>query len=147
MAPISMLSPIRGIKLPKSNKQQLTLQFANDTSFTVRADYDLVSTMVNILHSFTLALGLLHNWSKSGAYWAGRNDIPLGWVHNFGWSWEAEGSMSKLLGTPFGLSIATIDIDQFLIDKARKKLTYWTTTKLSLAARQLIVNQVLMSTL
>lgn len=52
--------------------------------------------------------------------------------------------MSKLLGTSFSVSISTRDIDQFLMDKIRRKLTYWTTTKFSLAARRLIVNQVLM---
>jgi hypothetical protein len=38
-------------------------------------------------------------------------------------------------------------IDQFFLDKVKKKLTYWTTTKLSLAARRLVVNQILSSTL
>ena len=103
--------------------------------------------MVNILHAFTSASGLLLNWTKSGAYWAGRNAQPPNWANQFGWTWEEGGRVSKLLGTPFGLSIATNDLDEFLIDKIRKKLSYWTTTKLSLAARRLIVNQVLLSTL
>lgn len=59
----------------------------------------------------------------------------------------ADESITKLLGTPFRLSLSTNDSDQFLIDKVKSKLTYWSTTKFSLAARRLIVNQVLMSTL
>jgi hypothetical protein len=43
---------------------------------------------------------------------------------NFGWIWIEKGSLSKLLGTPFGLSVASKDIDQFLLDKVKKKLTY-----------------------
>lgn len=138
---------IQGVKLLRSETQQLTLQYADDTSFTVRANLDSTSTLVNILQSFSLASGLLINWAKSGAYWQGRNAQRPAWSQNFGWSWIPEGNLSKLLGSPFGLSISTADIDNFLVDKVRRKLTYWTSTKLSLAGRRLIVNQVLMSTL
>ena len=138
---------IQGVSLPKSDVQQLTLQYADDTSFIVRADQDSVSTLVSILQSFSLASGLLINWAKSGAYWEGRNRLRPAWAQNYGWTWEPKGRISKLLGSPFGLSITTADIDQFLLGKLRKKLTYWTSTKLSLAGRRLIVNQVLMSTL
>ena len=106
-----------------------------------------VSNLVNILHSFTLASGLFINWEKSGAYWAGMAAFSPNWAHAFGWTWAAEGSITKLLRTPFGLSLSTTNSDQFLIDKVKSKLTYWSTTKLSLAAQRLIVNQVLMSTL
>ena len=138
---------IRGVQLPKSEDQQLTLQFADDTSFTVRAEQASVSNLVSILQSFTLASGLHINWEKSGAYWVGRAGPPPAWANAFGWTWGAEDGISKLLGTPFGLSLTTSDSDQFLLDKIQSKLTYWTTTKLSLAVRRLIVNQVLMSTL
>ena len=123
------------------------LQFTDDTSFTVRAEQGSVSNLVNILHSLTLASGLIINWEKSGIYWVGRASPPPDWAHEFGWTWAAEGNITKLLGTPFNLSLSTTDSDQFLIDKVKSKLTYWSTTKLSLAARRLIVNQVLMSTL
>ena len=138
---------IQGVKIPRSEAQQLTLQFADDTSFTVRAELGHVSSLVNILHSFSSASGLLINWAKSGAYWIGRTGQLPAWAHTFGWAWVPEGNISKLLGTPFGLSLSTIDVDQFLIDKIRNKLNYWTSTKLSLAAKRLIVNQVLMSTM
>ena len=59
---------LKGVKLPKSDAHQLILQFADDTSFTLRAEHDSVSTLVNILHSFSLASGLTINWAKSGAY-------------------------------------------------------------------------------
>ena len=138
---------IQGVKLPRTEAQQLTLQFADDTSFTVRADLGSVSTLINILHSFSLPSGLLINWSKSGAYWEGRNRPRPAWTQNFDWTWIPEGNISKLLGSPFGLSVSTADIDHFLMEKIRKKLTYWTSTKLSVAGRRLIVNQVLLSTL
>jgi hypothetical protein len=39
------------------------------------------------------------------------------------------------------------DVDQFLVNRVKGKLKYWTSTNLSLVGRTLIVNQVLMSSL
>jgi hypothetical protein len=58
---------IKGMKLPRSQVQQLMLQFADDTSFTIRVEKDTVTFLVQILHTFSLASGLLINWSESGA--------------------------------------------------------------------------------
>ena len=52
-----------------------------------------------------------------------------------------------MLGTPFGLNLNTLDIDQFLYRKISKKLDYWSTMKYALASRVVICNQVLLSTL
>jgi hypothetical protein len=40
--------------------------------------------------------------------------------------------MFKLLGTPFGLNLEVLDIDNFLYNKVSKKLTFWCNSKLSL---------------
>jgi len=55
--------------------------------------------------------------------------------------------LSKLLGTPFVVSLETSDVDAFLTAKITKKLKYWTSIHLSLAARVVIVNLVMLSTL
>lgn len=69
------------------------------------------------------------------------------WLNSYDWSWAQIGELSKLLGTPFGLELDTKNVDDFLVEKITKKLKYWSTTRLSLAGRTLIVNQVLLSTL
>ena len=53
--------------------------------------------------------------------------------------------MSKLLGAPFGLSLATKDVDSFLLDKLSKKLVQWSTTKLNPTGRNIVANSVLLS--
>lgn len=58
-----------------------------------------------------------------------------------------DNSITRFLGIPFGLSPAVADVDKFLIEKVTKKLKYWTSTHLSLAARVVVVNSVLLSTL
>ncbi len=57
-----------------------------------------------------------------------------------------EGEMSKLLGTPFGLSLEILDIHNFSCNKIKKKFTFLCScSKLSLVDRATIVNQVLLS--
>lgn len=58
-----------------------------------------------------------------------------------------KGEIAKLLGTPFGLSASTLDIDKFLVEKIKNKLVYWCSRNLSLAGRRIIVNQVLQSSM
>ncbi len=49
--------------------------------------------------------------------------------------------MSKLLGTPFGLSLEILDIYNFLCDKRKKKLTFLCScSKFSLVDRATIAN-------
>jgi hypothetical protein len=55
-------------------------------------------------------------------------------------------TISKLLGTPFGFFLGFIDVDN-LLEKMQHKLRYWSTTKLSLVGRKVIVNNILLSSL
>jgi hypothetical protein len=59
--------------------------------------------------------------------------------------WAVEHQLSKLLGTPFGIDLHTGDVDEFLLRKVQKKLTYSTLVHLSLVGRVLIINSVLFS--
>lgn len=137
---------IQGIQLPDGNKQQLNVQYADDTSFTVQATPQSVGNLIQILRDFCSAAGLEINWRKLAAYWQSPQPRPQ-WLNAFDWTWANEGDLSKLLGTPFGLNLDTKDVDAFLTAKIEKKLSYWCSTRLSLPGRALIVNQVLLSTL
>jgi hypothetical protein len=44
------------------------------------------------------------------------------WLRKFKWKWTTKGDLSKLLGTPFGLSVEIQDFDFFSMDKIRKKI-------------------------
>jgi hypothetical protein len=59
---------------------------------------------------------LLINWSKSSAYWFLHCEPP-DWLHTSRGPWAVDGTLSKLLGNPFGLSLQTWDVNQFLYDK------------------------------
>jgi hypothetical protein len=83
---------------------------------------------------------------KSLAYWFVEWDPP-DWLQYFDCTWAETGNIAKLLGIPFGIEIDIVDVDSFLFQKIHKKLVYWTSLKLSLAGRSVIVNSVLLSTL
>jgi hypothetical protein len=137
---------LQGIRLPGGVGQQLMVQYADDVNYTLLAQRENMESLTRLLHLFWLATGLQMNWGKSIGYYFDRGDPPA-WLRDFECSWAAPGELAKLLGAPFGIELSTEDIDQFLIEKIELKLHYWTTLRLSLAARAVVVNMVLLSTL
>lgn len=117
-----------------------------DTNYTLLSTRDNMVAIPRLLELFAQATGLTTNWDKSTAYFFGSGQ-PLAWMQEFTCPWAILGHLGKLFGLPFGIDVHTADIDQFLVDKIEKKLSYWTTLKLSLAARSVVVNAVLLSTL
>ena len=63
---------LKGINFPQGVSQQIISQYADDTSFTVKAEEANVDYLVEILHKFDITFGLEINWQKSMAYWCGR---------------------------------------------------------------------------
>jgi hypothetical protein len=63
----------------------------------------------------------VYNPLKNVVYWFGTSP-PLPWLLVLGCQVAVERNLSKLLGTPFGLSLDVSDIDKFLFQKIQKKL-------------------------
>ena len=115
---------LRGLVLPGGTKQHCISQYADDSSFMVRGEKRYIDEMVRILQVFSAASGMEINWEKSSAYWFDRFTHKPEWLNEYQWQWATEGELSKLLGTPFGLNLKTLDVDQFLYGKITKKLEY-----------------------
>ena len=113
----------------------------------VRGSKKDVDELVRLLGIFSKASGMEINWEKSSAYWFDKYTHKPDWLLGYNWKWAEEGDLSKLLGTPFGLNFNTRNIDQFLYNKIKKKLEYWSGMKLTLVGTIVICNQVLLSTL
>ena len=128
---------LKGITQPQCNSQHIISQYADDTSFTVKAEETSVDNLVGILHKFGIAFGLEIKWHKSVAYWCGQGR-PLRCVGKYQWKWAANRDLSKLLGTPFGLQLELQDIGHILVNKVKSKLKYGSSTNLSLAGRTLM---------
>jgi hypothetical protein len=139
-------STLSGIILPDGITQQTLLQYADDTTFSLVGVESNIHTISLLLAEFGLMTGLVYNPRKSVVYWFG-SLAPPGWIHTFGCQVAQTSELSKLLGTPFGISLDIDDVDEFLQQKITKKLQYWSSQFLSLVARKVIVNSILVSTL
>lgn len=60
---------IKGILLPVGGRQQIILQYADDTSFTLLGEEQPVRKLLLCLSQFCNGSGLVLNWDKSRAYW------------------------------------------------------------------------------
>jgi hypothetical protein len=58
-----------------------------------------------------------------------------------------EEGVSKILGAPFGISLSTADVDDFLLEKLSKKLTLWNTLKINATGRSIVVIGILLSSM
>jgi hypothetical protein len=61
------------------------------------------------------------------------------------WQWANEEEVSKLLGTPFGLSLKSMQVDSFLVEKIEQKLKYWVKNKINSIERAVVCNGILIS--
>jgi exonuclease III len=136
---------VKGIELPFGNRQQIIAQYADDTSFTLRGEKEPVRNLIYILETFCAASGLVLNWGKSSGHWKShRTMFRPQWTEHLGVTWAEEEDVGKLLGAPFGLSLTSGDINDFLYERIRKKLTHWSATMMNLTGRAVIVNSVLL---
>lgn len=73
-------------------------------------------------------------------YWYEKGVItPLVWVESLRWKWAKEKILFKLLGISFGLNLDVVDVESFVIDKIKKKLSYWCFVHLSLVGRTIVL--------
>jgi exonuclease III len=139
------IGEVKGIKLP-GGREQVTAQYADDTSFTLTGEEAPVKSLIHILNTFCLASGLVINWLKSCAYWKGAHLDPRpAWTDLLGIIWARGDEVSKLLGTPFGMTLTSADVDKFLLERINKKLDYWCKVRNNSMGRVVIVNSVLLS--
>jgi hypothetical protein len=139
---------IKCIKLPVEDCQQVLAQYADDTSLTFLGEELSAKEGVHTLQTFCLGCGLVLNWEKSCGYWKdGRSGWP-GWSEQLGVTWiDEEDDISKLLGTPFGLSMSSQSMDDFIKERVNKSLRYWCTTKVNSTGRGIVVNKILLSSI
>ena len=97
------------------------------------------------LEVFYLAAGAKINWHKSVGFLTDPGASSQ-WGIFLGFRWIPRGQTTRYLGFQVGLD--TTPAQQFLpvLASIRRKLAFWSTARLSLAGRALVVNQVLLAT-
>ena len=118
---------LRGFSSPMP-LQQMLIQYADDSTFTIFGTQSSVSCVKKLLANFGNASGLISNLQKIIVFWFGKGPTPPPppWIHTFRCPVVAERVMLKLLDMPFGLSVNVANIDAFLLGKNERKLQYWT---------------------
>jgi hypothetical protein len=87
------------------------------------AEESIFLNAVATLHMFSSASGLMLNWEKSTTFWCDPYGGPRpDWTRRLEFQWAGPEDVSKLLGTPFGLSLNSEGVDSFLSDKIDRKL-------------------------
>ena len=105
---------IKGTRLSIGNKQQIILQYADDTSFTVAIE-ESMRILVYMINSFCLASSLELNWTKSNAFWKSVVENPKpSWIELIDVTWADDDDVEKLLGSVFGMNLCAQDADKFL---------------------------------
>lgn len=123
-------------------------QYADDTSFTLLGEETEVRNLIHTLKTFCLASDLVLNSTKSNGYWKSPNSpIRPDWTNDLGVTWASNEEVSKLLGAPFGLSLSTSNVNDFLHDRLAKKLTHWSNLKINPTGRAVVANSILLSSL
>lgn len=119
-------------------------EFADDTSLYLKGTPENLEKAKEALTSFSLASGANINSDKTHAFWISSERRFFAWEEEQGLQWNAPGDTVRYLGFQIGFQTNAEDRFKAVLQAIKRKLSYWATTKLSLAGRILIANQVLL---
>lgn len=140
---------IVGVRFPSLDIQALINMYADDFYLLFRACLGYALEVKRILHVFGLATGLICAWDKTVAL-----------IRNSGWS--ASSSIAALAmemggrrysvadsgpGAPVAQTIAVGRVESMLVTKMESKLVKLRACRLSLAARIIVVNSILLGSI
>ena len=139
-------SGVKGLRLP--DKSTITNQmFADDTLLLLDGTPDNMDKAISIIHKFGAATGARLNLHKSVGIWISQTERQWQWGEEEGLKWLRPGEVTRYLGYPFGLHIPQKKKDGKMLGQIRKHLHRWAGTKLSLAGRIMVSNQVILSSI
>ena len=121
-------------------------ELADDTSLYLHGDIDNLRKAEIALTTFCQGSGALINWHKLVSFWVSDEIVPP-WIHDPGFRWIPKGTLVRCLGCQLGMEITPERQISPLLLLIKKKRLFWSTAKLSLAGRVVVVNYVLLSTL
>ncbi len=137
---------VEGLALPGGGK--ITDQtFVDDTALYLQGTRENMERAQKVLDIFYKASGAKINWNKSSAIWASKRDREWEWGREVGLQWIPKGKGVKYLGIQVGFHLPPEANFDKLLSALKRKLINWSTCRLSLAGRILVVNQVLLASM
>lgn len=137
---------IVGLRLPDDSLVRIQC-FADDTALYLKGTRENMQRAFKVIELFCAASGAKLNWNKSSAIWVSHLPRNWTWGEDMGLVWLDDGVATKYLGFPFGKNLLQKDKDAKILHQVRSKLNFWTGKRLSLAARVLVSNQVILASI
>ena len=137
---------LRGLQIPPCPQDLIGAEFADDIGLYLNGDLNNLKRAEYAINVFCIALGARINWDKMVGFWIDSHEPP-DWSPDQSFAWVPYDSTVRYLGCQIGLEVSPENQVAPLLLTIRKKLIYWSSKKLSLAGRVVIVNRVLLSTI
>ena len=137
---------IKGLILPDGSELRDEM-FADDTNLYLLGTKENMQKAYQVLDRFCQASSAKINWAKCSAIWASDQPQDWSWGEELGLKWIAPGQSTRYLSFPVGYRINQKDKNDKVLQQVRTKLAAWSPRKLSLAARILVTNQVVLASI
>ncbi len=137
---------VEGLSLPKGSMIR-DQTFADNTALYLKGTPANMDRAQEVLKTFCRASRAKVNWSKSATIWASRRDKNWEWGEAEGLKWIPKGRGTRYLGIQVGFHLPPEANFAAMMLTLKRKLINWSTNKLSLAGRILVLNQVLLASI
>ncbi len=130
---------INGLTLP-GGREIRDQTFADDTALYLQGTRGNMERTQRVLDTFCKASGAKVNWNKTAAIWASKSKRDWEWGQDVGLQWVPEGTGVRYLGIQVGFRLPPKANFSKMVTALKGKLINWSTCRLSLAGRILVVN-------
>ena len=126
---------------------EVIIQYIDDTMQFIQGEEMYIQNSIKILDQICSISWLSINWNKSTTSWEHRRLPWPSWTYRHQWSWVLPQELSKLLRNLFGLELSSESIENFLIERTKKKLRFLYASRLHVVGQAIIVNYVIVESI
>ncbi|XP_074297592.1 uncharacterized protein LOC141628333 [Silene latifolia] len=136
---------IKGIKICKHGPEISHLLFVNDSLFFIRGEYENLDFLMNIIDEYCAASGQCLNKDKSSILFSPNCSLMTVKKCLTEFKFAPKHDLGKYLGLPTSIGSSKRDLFKFLVDKNKRRLSFWNNILLSSAGKLTLIRSVLSS--
>ena len=137
---------LKGLSILTLKEEIVDAEFADDIALYLEGNVRNLKKAKEVIHCFFLASGASIKWNKTTGFWISEEDL-LHWSPDFNFRCIPKGEVIRYLGCQIGIGLSAKQQIAPLLLTIRHKLLFWSSAKLSLSGREIIVNYVLLSSI